>query len=304
LGGFRVISRGDPLKRKKVFPTPAPYYIVGIGASAGGLVALGSAESVGTASELFSQLPGNTRLYRRLDARLRALPVGFPSAFVHSYNRPGDSHNGYEGGSLAIRPTFQGTVEKLVLQRYAPAAVLATEIGETLYVSWRTGKYLEPATGTPRLNVFTMARDGLSQALSETFHKAVREKSPATLKDVKVEGSSPALYVHLRVQPLDEPTALPGMVLTVFNDAAVPRRRKSQPASLNDAGEGVRVRAILRELRQSRHQAKSVREEMQTANHELQAKVNELSRASNDMRSQVAALQTSANAQDKKDGLP
>lgn len=261
--------------------------------NSGGVLALGSAESIGTASELFSQLPGKTRLYRRLDARSRALPVGFPSAFVHGHNRPGDGHIGHDGGSLTIRPNFQGAVEKLVLQRYAPAAVLATETGETLYFSGRTGKYLEPATGTPSLNVFAMARNGLSQALSETFHKAVREKSPTTLKKVKVDGSSPALYVDLLVQPLDQPADLRGMVLIVFNEVAAPRRRKSPLAALNDMGEGARVSAIVQELQQSREEAKSVREEMQTSQEELKSTNEELQSTNEELQSTNEELTTS-----------
>lgn len=261
--------------------------------NSGGVLALGSAESVGAASELFSPLPGKTRLYRRLDARLRALPVGFPSAFVHVHNRPGDGHHGHDGGSLAIRPNLQGAVEKLILQLYAPAAVLTTETGETLYISGRTGKYLEPAVGKPSLNVFAMARNGLSQALSETFHKAVREKSPTKLKNVKVDGSSPALYVDLLVQPLEEPADLRGMVLIVFNDVAAPRRRKVQPAALNDVGDSARVHAIVQELQQSREEAKSVREEMQTSQEELKSTNEELQSTNEELQSTNEELTTS-----------
>lgn len=261
--------------------------------NSGGVLALGSAESIGSASELFSQLPGKTRLYRRLDARLRALPVGFPAAFVHTHSGSGDGQNVQEAGFHITRPNFQGLVEKLILQRYAPAAVLVTETGETLYFSGRTGKYLEPATGAPNLNVFAMARDGLSLALSETFHMAVREKSPVTVKNVKIVGSGPALYVDLLVQPLDEPVALRGMVLIVFSDAAAQRRRKTPLAAPSDADDAARVNAVLQELQQSREDAKSIREEMQTSQEELKSTNEELQSTNEELQSTNEELTTS-----------
>jgi hypothetical protein len=47
---------------------------------------------------------------------------------------------------------LQTVADQLLLQKYSPAAVLVNEQGDILYISGRTGKYLEPAeaklTGT------------------------------------------------------------------------------------------------------------------------------------------------------------
>jgi two-component system CheB/CheR fusion protein len=284
----------------------------------GGYLVLGSAESIGTAANLFSPLDGKSRIYRRLDAPARVLPVDFPAAFVLSHPKWGGAISPQQG-DIPSGPNLQGLVEKLVLQHYAPAAVLVTDQGDMLYFSGKTGKYLEPASGKPSLNLFAMARDGLNQALSEAFHRAVREKTAAKLKNVKITGNGLAQYVNIVVQPLDEPAALCGMVLIVFNDVVRPRRKKSRGVADAVAVDGTRMEALVQELQQSREEAKSTREEMQTSqeelqstneelqstneelttskeemqsmneelqtvNHELQAKVTELSRASNDMR--------------------
>lgn len=269
----------------------------------GGFLQLGSAESIGAATELFVPLPGKSRLYRRLEAPDRMLPVGFPAAFVPAHGKLGAGAVTLRNEGLAQVPSLKVLVETLLLQLYAPAAVLVTEQGEVLYFSGRTGKYLEPTAGNPNLNLFAMARSGLAQALSEAFHSALRDKSPVTFKNVKVSSESAAQHVDIVVQPLQEPAALRGLALVVFYDVPKPRQRRAGASGA--ALEGNRVEALAQELQQSREEARSVHEEMQTAqeelkssneemqsmneelqtvNHELQAKVTDLARASNDMK--------------------
>lgn len=210
--------------------------------NAGGYLLLGSAESVGAATALFSPLPGKSRLYRRLDAPARVLPVGFPAAFVNTHARLADGTPTFVATALASVPDLQTLVEELLLLHFTPVAILVTDDGDLLYVSGKTGKYLEPATGKASLNLFSMAREGLKQSLGEAFHRAVREKKSATVKNVKVSSNGLAQFADITVQPLEEPLALRGMVLIVFKDVAPPqgadrhaawqkRRRKKTRAS-------------------------------------------------------------------------
>ena len=55
--------------------------------------------------------------------------------------------------------------DRLLLERYSPAAVLTNDQGDILYVSGRTGKYLEPAAGKANWNIHAMAREGLRHEL-------------------------------------------------------------------------------------------------------------------------------------------
>lgn len=260
--------------------------------SPGGFLVLGSAESVGSATGLFSSLSGKARIYRRLDTPARALPTGFPAAFVQTYHKVGGAGL-LEQNALLTAPNLQFLVEKMVLQRYAPAAVLVSNQGEMLYFSGKTGRYLEPASGKPSLNLFAMARDGLNQALSEAFHRAVREKTEAKLKNVKVMEGGAAHYVNIVVQPLDEPAALRGMALVVFHDVEPPRRHKARSPSDEAASEASRLEALVQELQQSREEAKSTREEMQTSQEELKSTNEELQSTNEELQSTNEELTTS-----------
>jgi two-component system CheB/CheR fusion protein len=258
----------------------------------GGCLLLGSSESVGPASNLFSGLPGRSRLYRRLDVPTPALPSGMPSAFNQASSRTAAVALQGQGAS-AMAPDLQLLVEQMVLANYAPAALLVSNKGEMLYFSGKTGKYLEPAAGKPTLNLFAMARDGLKQALSEAFYRAVRESKPATLKRVRINNVGPANYVDVVVQPLSEPVVLSGTVLIVFRDVAAPSPRRPRLAADAAAGDGMRVEAALQELQHAREDARSTREEMQTSQEELKSTNEELQSTNEELQSTNEELTTS-----------
>lgn len=258
----------------------------------GGFLVLGSAESTGTATALFSPLSGKNRIYRRLDAPMRSLPLDFPAAFVRSVSR---ASGGLVAASddLTSGPNLQLLVEKVLLEQYAPAAVLVTQQGDVLYFSGKTGKYLEPAIGKPNLSLFAMARTGLDQALNEAFHRAMREKTVAHLRNIKISREGAAQYAHVVVQPLEEPPGLRGMALVVFHDIASPRRRKPVGPVDERLADGVRLDAMVQELQQSREEAKSTREEMQTTQEELKSTNEELQSSNEELQSTNEELITS-----------
>jgi two-component system CheB/CheR fusion protein len=287
----------------------------------GGILFLGSAETIGDGTGRFAPLGGKSRLYRRTESILRPEPVIFPSAFGAG---PPDG----TGTPPAAKPpgSLQTLADQLVLQRYAPPAVLTSDTGDIFYVSGRTGKYLEPAAGKANWNIFAMAREGLRHELERAFPEALRQKS-LTLHGLKVGANGGVQCVDVTIQRLDEPGPLQGLVMIVFTDVAAapaaapaagraPKSRAHSPRVAELEQELLRVRGEARatheemqtsqeelrsaneelqstneelqstneELTTSKEEMQSMNEELQTVNTELQGKVDELSRASNDMK--------------------
>ena len=139
--------------------------------SPGGILFLGSAETIGDATDLFAPLGGKSRLFRRTESALRPEPVDFPSSF--SAGPPA----GPEARPAPKPPaSLQSLADQLVLQRYAPPAVLTNDKGDIFYVSGQTGKYLEPAAGKANWNIFAMAREGLRYELAGAFQGSAPAK--------------------------------------------------------------------------------------------------------------------------------
>ena len=283
----------------------------------GGLLLLGSAETVGSSTDLFATVSGKSRLFRRIEPVLRQEPVEFPSAFGM-----GRSTKTEDAPASKPSASLQSQADQLVLQHYAPPAVLANDKGDIFYISGRTGKYLEPAAGKANWNLFAMARIGLRYELASAFQKALRQKEAVTLHGLKVGTNGGTQHVDVSLQQLDEAGSLHGLIMVVFTDVVSPVTAKATPTpghkkrQAESELELLQVRAEARatheemqtsqeefrsaneelqstneelqstneELTTSKEEMQSLNEELQTVNAELQAKVDELSRASNDMK--------------------
>ena len=252
----------------------------------GGVLFLGSAETIGEFTNLFAPLEGKERLYRRLESGPRAEPVEFPTSFMPA--RTGVA----PPKALKPQANLQSQAEQLLLQRYSPAAVLVKDKGDILFVSGRTGKYLEPAAGKANWNLFAMAREGLRSELTEAFRKALRLKDAITLRNVKVGTNGGAQAVDLTVQAIAEPEALRGLVMVVFTDVAMPPEPKGS-AKKGPPATNARVAALERDLEQTRQELQTTREEMQTSQEEAKSANEELQSANEEMQSTNEELTTS-----------
>lgn len=258
----------------------------------GGFLLLGSSESVGAVSTLFAPLPGQSRIYRRLNVPSRLLPATLPTTFDASSSQlAGVEFRGR--GAPGVAPDLQLLVEQLVLNQHAPAALLVSAKGDVLYISGRTGKYLEPAVGKPNPNLFAMAREGVKNALNEAFYLALREHKVTTVRRIRIDRTSPAQYVDVVVQPLTEPVVLAGTVLIVFRDLAAPRLRKPRTQANGMKGENQRIEDVLQELQHAREDARCTREEMQTSQEELKSTNEELQSTNEELQSTNEELTTS-----------
>ncbi len=274
----------------------------------GGTLFLGSAETIGGFTDLFSPLDAKSRLYRRSLASQRLGDVEFPTRLPLGVTAPPDD---------AKQPAvvnLQAVADQLLLRSYAPAAVFMNAKGDIVYINGRTGKYLEPAAGKANWNIFAMARDGLRHELASAMQRARQQGEPVTVSGIKLEGNGQPHYVSLTVEALDEPQSLSGMLVAVFRDETPPLRHagrrgaaggnlmvleeevqnlreqlqttreemQSSQEELKSANE--ELQSTNEELTTSKEEMQSLNEELQTVNAELQSKVEDLSRASNDMK--------------------
>jgi two-component system CheB/CheR fusion protein len=258
----------------------------------GGILVLGSAETVGPADDLFVPLSGKTRIFRRKEVASGAELIEFPVAFAGPRkNVATASSSPLE--AVRLVPNLQALTDHVLLQRHSPAAVLTTANGDVVYFSGKTGKYLEPPAGKANLNVFAMAREGLSVALNEAFYKAVRQKAEVTVQKVSVGTNGATQVVDVTVQGLAEPEPLRGMVLIVFKDVPAPLVPKASGKADRVSVQSARVVALAQELQHSRDEVQTTREEMQTSQEELKSANEELQSTNEELQSTNEELTTS-----------
>jgi len=258
----------------------------------GGILVLGGSETVGQASDLFTALPGKTRIYRREQVVSRADRLDFPPALAFARFRAQPDAMSAPPPKLEPQvPNLQALADGLLLRRFCPAAVLTTDKGDILYFSGKTGLYLEPPAGKANYNILAMAREGLGSALNEGFYKAVRQKVEVTLRSVTMGANGGKQVVDVNILPLVEPSAVYGMVLIAFENAASTAQPAAPLKARRSAHPG--MLALTEELRQARQELQTTREEMQASQEELKSANEELQSTNEELQSTNEELTTS-----------
>jgi two-component system, chemotaxis family, CheB/CheR fusion protein len=253
--------------------------------SPGGILFLGGAETIGSYNHLFTALDGKSRLYQRTDASLDTA-VEFPTRLF-----PAVAGEEQTEPTLRVLPNLQALTEQMILSQFAPAAVLVNHKGDIVYISGRTGKYLEPAAGKANWNIHAMAREGLRGELAHALQKVLRQRGTVSVEGLRVQGDADQQDLKLTVQAIEEPEALRDMVLIVFHDMPSPEPEKSDRA--RPASRSGRPTALEQELRNAREENRTLREEMQTTQEELRSANEELQSNNEELQSTNEELTTS-----------
>lgn len=281
-----------------------------------GMLLLGSSETIGPFTQLFDPLDAAMRLYWRKSQAGATGQALLLNTFPPLSRPPQElAVSSTSSNKAQIADSLQSAADHVLLQVHAPPAVVLNSEGDIVYISGRTGAYLEPAAGKANWNFHAMVRESLracvadaitkAQVLSETVHCRGLELAPAH------DGAPPA-RVDITVQPLREPAALYGMVMIVFRETApAPARSRRRTPSAQDAAHAIEVQqykdeihALRQEARTSREELQSANEELQSINEELQSANEELTTSKEEMQSMNEELQTvNAEMQTKLDDL-
>jgi two-component system CheB/CheR fusion protein len=279
----------------------------------GGIFMQGSAESIGNFTDLFEPLESKARLFRRSGRPLGPVELDFPTR--HLTNK---TESLMDTQAEPTPANLQSLADDLLLQQFAPAAVLVNASGDLVYISGRTGKYLEPAAGKVNWNIHAMARQGLREEILLSLPKALRSGEPVFCPHLSVGNNNDKQMVDLTVQPIVEAGALYGMAMLVFRDIATPpamvepgsgkrsARSISRVQELELALDQVQkqVQALREEMQSSQEELKSTNEELQSTNEELQSTNEELTTSKEEMQSLNEELQTvNVELQSKVDEL-
>ncbi len=271
-----------------------------------GVLLLGNAETTGNTGHLFTVIDNKSRLYRRIGAPF-PLDVDFPTKFFPIAPMINDTDKPQSIANL------QSLADQLLLQHFSPAAVLVNTGGDILYISGRTGKYLEPAAGKANWNIHAMAREGLRYELIAALKKAHSQAEAVHVSGLNVGTNGGSQIVNLTVQRIFKPEALNGMLIVVFTDVAAPAvgvtirksasaAQKASQVELQQAREDLQT--LREEMQTSQEELKSANEELQSTNEELQSTNEELTTSKEEMQSLNEELQTvNAELQVKVDDL-
>ena len=180
----------------------------------GGVLLLGSSETVGTFGELFSTLDRKWKIFRRTEA-------------TSPYH--GGVFTGYGVGAAgaarvadaalkAKRITFPEIARRVLLEHFAPPSVIVGERGDILYVHGQTGKFLEPSQGQPSMNVLDMAREGLKVQIRAALHRAAAKNGEVVMRSLQVRTNGGIQPADVTVRPIRMSGVEQKLFIVVFEE--------------------------------------------------------------------------------------
>ena len=163
-----------------------------------GVLVLGESESIGGFTDYFEAVDKAHRFYRRKEA---------PRRLTFDFAPGRTSGTGLTSLELADDPgrrllEVQREADRVVLVKYAPAGVVVDDELRIIQFRGHTGAYLEPAPGTPNLDLLQMAREGLMVDLRKAIDQAKRDGVPQRRERVLVKTDGQAQEITLEVLPI------------------------------------------------------------------------------------------------------
>jgi two-component system, chemotaxis family, CheB/CheR fusion protein len=256
-----------------------------------GVLFLGNSESIGDATDLFSVVDRKWKIFKRKGSsshhglRHEPISVPFPLDMPNVISRDNDK---------PLRaPSFREITEGVLLKDHAPPCVLVTEKGEGLFFHGVTGKYLQPPTGEPNLNILGLARKGLELDLSTALRKVAANKLPVCYKNVNVKTNGSSQLINLTVKPVVDVPGQGTTILVLFEDVVKQGKQKLIDNGEPSGAKNKRVVELERELRSTREYLQTTIEELETSNEELKSTNEELQSANEELQSTNEELETS-----------
>ncbi|MEG3931228.1 MULTISPECIES: chemotaxis protein CheB [unclassified Microcoleus] len=276
-----------------------------------GFLLLGTAESTGDFSYLFTSLDKKYKIYaKKLTAtrpNLSFTPSSYPIAKARERQQEKDKfRNSFD---------LQQQTDQLILNRYAPPSVVVNEQMKILQVRGDTDPYLRVVAGTPNLNLLAMARAGLVVELRTAIYEAETQNVTIRKERVLLESAGRSSIVNFEVIPF-RPQAVEGRYFLVLFEEVSPsvlnlstltsesldqadlyceiELLKQQLAAANQekAVAQAQLQAVVQDQEGLHQDLKVANEEILSSNEELQSTNEELETAKEEIQATNEALTT------------
>ncbi|MBD2357955.1 PAS domain-containing protein [Tolypothrix sp. FACHB-123] len=293
-----LIYLGIPMQKKLL-----PIFHYGLKPS--GFLMLGTSETVGEFSNLFTLADRKSKIYTRKMTSTRLginiIASNYPLV-VNTQQQPA-IENAWDEVEI------QTAADRIVLNHYAPVGVVINNDLEILQFRGQTNLYLQPPPGRPSFNLLRMAREELRLELRTAIHQAKQRKVTVRKEDIQILENGQVRLVKVEVVPFKSPRTEERYFLVMFEDIPslppvdfesasdgaernaksdrnIKSAQKQQIAALKE------INALKQELATTKEYLQSIIEEQQATNQNLRAANEEILSSNEELQSTNEELET------------
>jgi two-component system, chemotaxis family, CheB/CheR fusion protein len=256
----------------------------------GGILLLGSSETVGNIDGRFEMISKPGRIYRHI-GRGRQGDLAFSMSIGDGVRVSARSGPGQAPSRQAALAEL---CRRLVLETYAPAAVLINRKRECLYSLGPVDRYLRVAAGHPTHDLLAMTHQGMRIKLRSAIQQASQENTRIVVAGGRTSRDGNADSFSIAVQPLLSDGE--DLMLICFLDE--PKQTRSQgrgtiSGNVSRIGEleqelvatRAELQGAIRNLEVSSEEQKAINEEALSVNEEYQSTNEELLTSKEELQS-------------------
>jgi two-component system CheB/CheR fusion protein len=251
----------------------------------GGYLFLGPSESLTSHRELFRPVDAKSRISQRLPTAIRSAPLLSGRSGPLSVSRP-----------PVPAPSEADTylvMQRIILDEFAPKAVVVNEEGQLVSASGNLEKYLTLSAGAFHNSVLRMVREGLRVGLRSALAEAATIRRKVVRDGLTLRTEAGVQRVMLTVQPMPQLGEDSGLFLVVFQDVGQPVSPDAPPSVPSTDEAATLIEQLERELTSTRQDLEKTVHDLEAANEELKSTNEELVSMNEELQSANEELETS-----------
>jgi len=255
-----------------------------------GILLLGGSETIGNLDGHFAAISKPDRLFRHV-GRSRPGEVGFP---LDAGGAMRASERTRQSQVLSRQAALAELCRRLVIDAFAPAAVLINRKYECLYYLGPADRYLHVTPGHPTLDLLGLARQDIRIKLRSAIQQAVQGNARVVVAGGRVYDSDTAGSFDIDVRPVltdGEELLLVSFIEALTHeqkrDQVFPPQDVSRVVELGQELEATRseLMGAIRDLELSNEEQKAINEEALSVNEEFQSTNEELLTSKEELQS-------------------
>lgn len=259
-----------------------------------GTLILGTSETIGQFTDLFSVEDKKLKVYSRLEINGR-VQLDFDTGYTGGKTEMEKSQ--HEHPRLESAPIVEARKEadRIVFSKFSAAGVVINAQFEIIQFRGGTSRYLEHGPGDPSFNLLRIARAGLGLEIRALVHDARQKRSMTAKDDLVVVHDHESSLVRIEVHPLFPSTGQDPYFLILFQENVPTQSGNASPSDQPPAGidNGQReIEQLRRELNASKEHLQSIIEEQDATNEELQSANEEVLSSNEELQSINEELET------------
>ncbi len=263
----------------------------------GGILFLGSSETVGEMSDCFDVVHRKFKLYRSVGKYKAKMPLSDKELSDNSSFKTNYLFTVGEPRRLNRRLEDNGMMERYIsiLQgQYIPLSVIVNEDMTLLHVFGETQVFFKVPSGKVVYDITKMVQKDLAIPLATGIQKALRTREKLVYSNVKFNFQDERKNTTLRIIPLPDKKGFESLVAVFFEEIQTEKNKALVGQEAYDIEQDVRqrIKDLEQELQFARENLQATIEELETSNEELQATNEELLASNEELQSTNEELQS------------